>query len=58
MLENLSFKQIFFLNCFGGPEAPFCIYSPLPLSLQWNTIPDGSPSKDWQSTVGWEDSRI
>jgi hypothetical protein len=44
------------LIVFGGPEDLFCIYSPMP-SLRGQPT-GGSPSQDWQSTVGWGDSWI
>ncbi len=50
---------VFFLNCFWWTWGPFFVFillcRPSEDSLQWSTIPDGSPSKDWQSTVGWRD---
>ncbi len=49
-------RTFFFLICFWWNRNSYCLYSPLRPSedsLQGNTIPDGSPSKDWQSTVGW-----
>ncbi len=54
--------QFFFsLIVFGGTEIPI-VYSllcrPSEDSLQRSTIPDGSPSKDWQSTVGCGDCWI
>jgi hypothetical protein len=49
--------SVFFLNCFWWTRAPFFVFIPLchpsENSLQWSTIPDDSPSKDRQSTVGW-----
>ncbi len=52
----------FFLNCFWWTRGPFFVFillcRPSEDSLQWSTIPDGSPAKDWQSTVGWGDCRI
>jgi hypothetical protein len=53
-----ALKIFFSLYCFGGTEALIVflyLCCPLEDSLQWKTIPDGSPSKDWQSTVGWGD---
>ncbi len=53
--EVLGELDVFFsLIVFGGPEAPFGIYSPLPSLRGQPTkeVPDDSPSKDWQSTVG------
>jgi hypothetical protein len=41
------------LNFFGGPEAFFVLIllcSPTDDSLQWSNIPEGSPSKDCQSS--------
>ncbi len=53
---------LFFLNCFWWTRGPFLVFILLCCSsedsLQWSTIPDGSPSKDWQSTVGWGVCRI
>ncbi len=49
----------FFLNCFfwwtRGPFFVFTVFlcRPSEDSLRRSTIPDGSPSKDWQSTVLW-----
>ncbi len=46
---------------FGGTEVPIVsilLYRPSEDSLQGSAIPDGSPSKDWQSTVGWGDCWI
>ncbi len=47
---------------FGGSEVPIVFYTllccPSEESLQGSAIPDGSPSKDWQSTVGWGDCWI
>ncbi len=49
--------SVFFLNCFWWTRAPFFVFillcHPSENSLQWSTIPDDSPSKDRQSTVGW-----
>jgi hypothetical protein len=49
-------KQIFFsLIVFGGTEVPMfyiLLCRPSEDSLQGSAIPDGRPSKDWQSTVG------
>ncbi len=44
------------LIVFDGTEGPFvCILlcRPSEDSLHRSAIPDGSPSKDWQSNVGW-----
>jgi hypothetical protein len=53
-------NNIFFsLIVFGGTEVPvvnILLCRPLEDSLQGSAIPDGSPSKDWQSTVGWGDA--
>ncbi len=53
--RNFIQYNFFPLTVFGGPEAPFFVFillcSPSEVSLQWSTIPDGSPSTDWQSTV-------
>ncbi len=60
MAREAIYRIIVFLNCFfDGPEALFCIYSPLPPppledSLHGNTIRDGSPSKDCKSNLGRE----
>jgi hypothetical protein len=55
-------KNVFFpLIVFGGSEVPIVyilLCHPPEDSLQGSAIPDGSPSKDWQSTVGWEDCWI
>ncbi len=55
-------RKYFFPCCYWWTRSPFCIWSYLPpIRVQpvgWGTIPDGSPSKDWQSTVGWGDCRI
>ncbi len=47
---------LFSLNVFGGREVPIVhilLCRPSEDSLQGSAIPDGSPSKDWQSNVGW-----
>ncbi len=53
---------VFFLNYFWWTVGPIFVFILLSChsegSLQWSTIPDGSPSKDWQSAVGWGDCRI
>jgi hypothetical protein len=50
---------IFFsLIVFGGTEVPIVyilLCRPSENSLQGSAILDGSPSQDWQSTVGWGD---
>jgi hypothetical protein len=57
-------KYFLFLNCFSGTKVPIVyilLCRPSEDSLQGNAIldiPDGSPSKDWQSTVGWGDCWI
>jgi hypothetical protein len=46
---------------FGGTEVPvvyILLCRPSEDTLQGRAIPDGSPSKDWQSTVGWGDCWI
>ncbi len=55
------FLYFLLLIVFGGPEALFVyilLCRPSEDSLEWSTIPDGSASKDRQSTVGWGDCRI
>jgi hypothetical protein len=50
-------KSFFSWIVFGGTEVPIVyilLYRPSEDSPQGSAIPDGSPSKDWQSTVGWE----
>jgi hypothetical protein len=51
----------FFLNC-SWTQGPFFVFillcRPSEESLQWGTIPDDSPSKDWQPTLGWEIARF
>ncbi len=59
--EFSSYGIFFFFNFFGGTEVPIvhillCRHSED--SLQGSAFPDGSPSKDWQSTVGWGDCWI
>ncbi len=54
-----SFNFCFFL----WTRRPFFIFLCRPYrttyrKVRYRTIPDGSPSKDWQSTVGWGDSPI
>jgi hypothetical protein len=47
---------MFFLFVFGGTEVAIVyilLYRPSEDSLQQSAIPEGSPSRDWQSTVGW-----
>ncbi len=54
---NIS-SNVFCIFC--GPKT-FCFCSPLPPlrgQPSVRTMPDGSPSKDWQSTVGWGDGWI
>ncbi len=46
----------FFPVVFGGTEVllvTILLCHPSEVSLQRGVIPDGSPSKNWQSTVGW-----
>jgi hypothetical protein len=56
------YVQFFSLNCFWWNSSPYCFYillcRPSEDSLQGSDIPDGSQSKDWQSTVGWGDCWI
>ncbi len=51
-----------FFSFFCELEAPFFVViqlcRPSKDSLQWSTIPDGSPSKNWQPTVCWGDHQI
>jgi hypothetical protein len=52
---------IFSLNVFGGTEVPIVyilLCHPSEDSLQQSATSDGSPSKAWQSTVGWGDCWI
>jgi hypothetical protein len=60
---SLLQHNIFFFSLivFGGTKVPIvfillCRRSED--SLQGSAMPDGSPSKDWQSTVGWGDCWI
>ncbi len=58
-VNKYTYARYFFffsLNCFWWTRGPFFVF--FLLCRQWSTIPDGSPSKDWQSTVGWGDCRI
>ncbi len=53
--------NFFSLIVFGGTEVHIIyilLCSPSEDSLQESVVPDGSPSKDWQSTVGWGDCWI
>jgi hypothetical protein len=53
--------SFFSLIVFGGIEEPIVyilLCHPSEDSLQESAIPDGSPSQDWQSTVGWGDCWI
>jgi hypothetical protein len=55
---SLSFFPELF---FGGITVPIVyihLCRPSEDSLQQSAIPDGSPSQDWQSTVGWGDCWI
>jgi hypothetical protein len=60
------FSKVQVLFCFSivfwWTRGPFIVFilpcRPSEDSLQWSTIPDGSPSKDCQSTVGWGDCWI
>jgi hypothetical protein len=48
------------LIVFGGPEAPFLfilLCHPSEDSLQWSTIPDGSPSKDCEEEIAGSEQR-
>ncbi len=59
--KNLLGKLFLSLIVFGGPEALFLfilLCHSSEDSLQWGTIPDGSLSKEWQSTVDWGDCQI
>jgi hypothetical protein len=63
--NNYVMVQIFFfffsLIVFGGTEVPIVYILVCRLSensQQGSAIPDGSPSKDWQSNVGWGDCWI
>ncbi len=60
--NNVNLKKKFFLNCFWWNTSPyyftFFLCRPSEESLQRSAIPDGSPSQDWQSTVGWGDCWI
>jgi hypothetical protein len=50
--------HFFSLIVFGGTEVPnvnILLCRPSEDSLQQSAIRDDSPSKDWQSTVGWGD---
>ncbi len=64
VLVNRSSKEsilFFSLIVFGGTEVPIVyilLCCPSEDSLQQSAFPDGSPSKDWQSTVGWGDCWI
>jgi hypothetical protein len=52
------FSSFFSLNVFAGTEVPIVfilLCCPSEDSPQGSAIPDGSPSKDWQSTEGWGD---
>ncbi len=50
--------NLFFLYCFWWTRVPFFVFillcHPSEDSLQWSTIPDGSPSKDRQSALAGE----
>ncbi len=55
---SLSLAIIFFsLKCFRWTRSPFLILLCRSSEdcLQGSIIPDGSPTKDWQSTVDWVD---
>ncbi len=59
--RNQDRNTFFSLIVFAGTQGPIvnillCRRSED--SLQGSAIPDGSPSKDWQSTVGWGDGWI
>jgi hypothetical protein len=62
MRLGLVFTIIFFpFIVFDGTEGPIVyilLCRPSEDSLQRSAIPDGSPSKDWQSAVGWGDCCI
>jgi hypothetical protein len=59
LLQNKTVIPFFFLNCFWWTEVPIVFHiflcRPSEDSLQQSAIPDGSQSKDWQSTVVWGD---
>jgi hypothetical protein len=58
----MTMEIFFFLNCFLVEQKSLLFYillcRPSEDSLQGSAIPDGSPSKEWQSTVGWGDCWI
>jgi hypothetical protein len=63
LLEKKVCRELFFPRyCFWWTRGTFFVFillcRPSEDSLQWSTIPNGSPSEDWQSTVGWGDCRI
>ncbi len=59
---TLTSMKSFFSLLFLVEQRPLFVFillcRPSEDSLQWSTIPEGSPSKGWQSTVGWGDCRI
>ncbi len=60
-LSPFSPNLFFSFIVFGGTEVPIVyilLCHPSEDSLQWITILDGTPSLDWQSTVGWVDCWI
>ncbi len=60
-LRLYKIPNFFSLIVSSGTEVPIVyilLCRPSEDSLQGSAIPDGSPSKDWQSTVGWGDCWI
>jgi hypothetical protein len=58
---NFEEKKHFSLIVFVGPETLLFIFSsgaPQMTAYSEESIPDGSPSKGWHSTVGWGDCEI
>jgi hypothetical protein len=56
MLRHTGLIYFFPFIVFVGTEVPMVyilLRRPSEDSLQQSAIPDGSPSKDWQSIVGW-----
>jgi hypothetical protein len=57
-------KILFFLYCFWWTRSPFLylLSSAFPqrtaYTVQWSSIPEGSTSKDGQSTVEWRDCQL
>jgi hypothetical protein len=46
-------ESFFSLIVYGGTKVLILLCRLSEDSLQRSTIPDGSPPKDWKSTVGW-----